>query len=91
MACGVPLVTTDGGALPEVVGDAGRVVPAADPQSLTRAIGDLLRLDPDERAEIGLAGRRHIEATFSWERSARATVDLYRRAIAHHDPRNRRP
>lgn len=90
MACGVPLVTTDGGALPEVVGDAGRVVPAADPQALVRAIGDLLRLEPGERKEIGLAGRRHIEANFSWERSARATVDLYRRAIAGHDPRSRR-
>ena len=42
MACGVPVISTTGGALPEVVGDAGRLVPPADSESLRRAILELL-------------------------------------------------
>jgi len=38
MACGVPLISTSGGALPEVVGDAGIIVPPADASALTREI-----------------------------------------------------
>ena len=36
MACGLPVVSTDGGALPEVVGDAGLVVPAKNPVALAK-------------------------------------------------------
>ena len=48
MACGVPVVATDGGALPEVVGDAGLVVPAKDAKALAGAMGRLLA-DPELR------------------------------------------
>ena len=48
MACGVPVVSTDGGALPEVVGDAGLIVPTKDAEALAAAIGMLLR-DPQQR------------------------------------------
>ncbi len=87
MACGVPLVSTDGGALPEVVGDAGRVVPAADPVALAEAIGDLLAMSPGERERLGLAGRRHIEANFSWARTAAGTLAVYQQIVS----RTRRP
>jgi len=81
MACGVPLVSTDGGALPEVVGTAGRVVPAADSRALAHAIGDLLATDAAERERIGLAGRTHILERFSWSRAAEATATVYRRIL----------
>ena len=42
MACGVPVISTTGGALPEVVGDAGLLVPPADPAALAAAIRRLL-------------------------------------------------
>jgi glycosyltransferase involved in cell wall biosynthesis len=77
MACGVPLVTTDGGALPEVVGNAARVVPAADPAALAEAVGALLELPAAERDRIGLAGRRHVLEQFSWSRAATGMTDLY--------------
>jgi len=48
MACGVPVVSSDGGALPEVVGDAGLLFPAGDVDALVRAIERLLD-DPRER------------------------------------------
>ena len=48
MACEVPLVSTDGGALPEVVGDAGMIVPRKNPQALAHAIAHLFD-HPEER------------------------------------------
>ncbi len=81
MACGVPLVSTDGGALPEVVGNAGRVVPAADPAALAAAIGEVLNMDAGAREAMGQAGRRHIVDNFSWSTAATAMTDAYRQAI----------
>ena len=83
MACGVPLVSTDGGALPEVVGGAGRLVPAADPRALETAIGDLLSLDAAQREHIGLAGRQHILENFSWSRAGQAMVGTYRDVMSN--------
>ena len=42
MACGVPVVSTDGGALPEVVGDAGVIVPVKNIDALVEAIDALV-------------------------------------------------
>ncbi len=86
MACAVPLVSTDGGALPEVVGNAGRVVPAADSRALEAAIGDLLNLDATEREKMGLAGRQHILDNFSWSQAADAMIDAYQRVIRTEGP-----
>jgi glycosyltransferase involved in cell wall biosynthesis len=80
MACGTPLVSTDGGALPEVVGDAGMVVPARDPEALARAIGALLA-DPGARTRLGERGRKRIVEHFSWERAATALTALYQHVI----------
>ncbi len=77
MACGVPVVSSDGGALPEVVGDAGLLVPAGDPEALAGAITALLA-DAGERERLGRAGRMRIEQQFSWHTAARQMVALYR-------------
>jgi glycosyltransferase involved in cell wall biosynthesis len=84
MACGTPLVSTDGGALPEVVGDAGIIVPTRDSDALAAAIGGLLT-DPGARARLGERGRQRIVEHFSWERAATALGDLYRTVIAADD------
>ncbi|MBN8431230.1 glycosyltransferase family 4 protein [Microbulbifer salipaludis] len=80
MACGVPVISSDGGALPEVVGDAGLVVPAGDSGALARAIEQLLAND-DLRASLGQAGRRRIEETFSWQVAAKHLESYYREII----------
>ena len=80
MACGTPLVATDGGALPEVVGDAGRIVPRKDPDALASAIAELLR-DDQQRAALAVAGRNRIVECFSWQRAAAQMVNLYGRAL----------
>ncbi len=81
LSCGVPLVATDGGSLPEVVGDAGIVVPHSNPPALARAIHGLLR-DEDRRADMSVKARQHILDNFKWERCARDVVQLYRQTIA---------
>lgn len=82
MACGVPVVSTDGGALPEVVGDAGVIVPAKDVDALADAIDDLLR-DPDRRAELGARGKRRIDETFCWNVCAREMTEYYRQVLVN--------
>ncbi|MGB1117622.1 MAG: glycosyltransferase family 4 protein [Parvibaculales bacterium] len=81
LSCGVPLVATDGGSLPEVVGDAGIVVPHSNPPALACAIDGLLR-DEDLRADMSVKARQHILDNFKWERCAREVVQLYRQTIA---------
>ncbi len=81
MACGVPVVSTNGGSLPEVVGDAGVIVPTKDSDALAAAIGDLLD-NPDKRAKLGEAGYRRIQEKFLWTRAAADAVAVYKEAIA---------
>ncbi|MCI4355147.1 MAG: glycosyltransferase, partial [Thermoplasmata archaeon] len=79
MACGVPVVATTGGALPEVVGESGRtgvLVPPDDPSALSQAIGALLD-DPAARARLGAAGRERVMQRFTWEVTARGTAECY--------------
>jgi len=84
MACGLPLVTTTGGALPEVVGADGEcalLVPPNDPGALAGAIVRALD-DADLRARMGAAGRARVLDRFTWRATAQATVDVYREVIA---------
>jgi glycosyltransferase involved in cell wall biosynthesis len=74
MACGVPLVATTGGALPEVVGAAALSVPTNDPSALAIAIDQMLG-DPELRARLGEAGRTRVLDRFTWKRSAEGMVD----------------
>jgi glycosyltransferase involved in cell wall biosynthesis len=77
MACGVPLVATTGGALPEVVGPDGVAalsVPTNDPSALAIAIGRLLD-DGDLRARIGEAGRKRVLDRFTWRKSAEGMIE----------------
>jgi glycosyltransferase involved in cell wall biosynthesis len=83
MAAGVPLVATTGGAIPEVVGTDGTtaaLVPPADVEALVRTIGDLLD-DPARRDAIGAAGRERAVSRYSWEITAKGTVELYRELL----------
>jgi glycosyltransferase involved in cell wall biosynthesis len=84
MACGVPLVATTGGALPEVVGadgEAALLVPPGDSDALARGLTTLLG-DADLRRRLGERGRARALARFTWEAAAAATVDRYREVIA---------
>jgi len=79
MSCGVPVVATTGGALPEVVGvsgETGLLVEPNDPDALVDAIRQLLD-DAELRARLGANGRRRVMARFTWEVTARGTAACY--------------
>ncbi|MEI8051377.1 MAG: glycosyltransferase family 4 protein [Actinomycetes bacterium] len=79
MACGVPVVATTGGALPEVVGhdnETGLLVTPDDPDALVVAIRRLLD-DADLRARLGAAGRERVIHRFTWQVTAKGTAACY--------------
>jgi glycosyltransferase involved in cell wall biosynthesis len=83
MACGVPVVATTAGALPEVLGrdgEAGFLVPPGDPQALAAAIERALDDEPLRR-RLGRCGRERVARCFSWDRAAAATAEIYRQAL----------
>ena len=80
MACGVPVVSSNGGALPEVVGNAGFIVPCGDEKSLAKAIAQLLD-NPLLRQKMGDEGRARILETFSWSVAAVEMNRLYERVL----------
>ena len=86
MACGVPVVATTGGALPEVVGADGRtalLVPPGDAGALAGAISRALD-DAGLRRRLSLAGRARALDRFTWRATALGTVAQYRRILAEH-------
>jgi glycosyltransferase involved in cell wall biosynthesis len=70
MACGRPVVTVASGALPEVVGDGGVLVPPDDPAGFARAVRDVLD-DPARAAALGAAARHRAAQAFSLEQMGR--------------------
>ena len=80
MACAVPVVSTTGGALPEVVGDAGLLVPPGDAQALARAI-ETVCTNHHLARELGGKGYQRVMTHFTWDAAARKTVAVYRQAI----------
>jgi glycosyltransferase involved in cell wall biosynthesis len=80
MACGVPVVGSDSGEIPGVIGDAGVVVPEGDPQALCTAVEGLLT-DAALRADLGRLGRKRVLACFTHARIAQLTVAAYRSAL----------
>lgn len=81
MACGVPVISTNGGALPEVVGDAGITVPTRDHLALADAIRTLLT-DSNLKHSLAAKGRARILDLFSWEVASGDMVQLYRDVIS---------
>jgi glycosyltransferase involved in cell wall biosynthesis len=79
MARGVPVACSRASAIPEVAGDAALLFDPESVEGIAGAIRSLLA-DPDLRARLAEAGRRRA-AEFSWERTARGTVETYRRAL----------
>jgi glycosyltransferase involved in cell wall biosynthesis len=79
MSCGVAVVATTGGALPEVVGtdgETGLLVTPDDPEALMVAIRRLLD-DEDLRRRLGAAGRDRVINRFTWQVTAKGTAACY--------------
>lgn len=81
MACGTAVLTSNVSSLPEVVGDAGVQVDPRSDVALTQALRELLR-DEARREELAALGVMRA-AGFSWEQTARETVEVYCRVLGH--------
>lgn len=76
MALERPVLATDAGGLPEVLGDAGYIVPREDPQTLAVAI-ELLLNDPGLRTQLAEAGKRRATELFSTRAIAEQLLSHY--------------
>jgi glycosyltransferase involved in cell wall biosynthesis len=83
MALEVPVIATDVGGPPEIVreGRDGLLLPPREPARWASAIARLVE-DPGLAGQMGRAGRERVQQLFTTERHARATLDVYERAIA---------
>jgi glycosyltransferase involved in cell wall biosynthesis len=79
MACGVPVLTSTRGALPEIAGGAAMLVNPEDIESMVHGVSLLLN-DEALRQQMAQAGRRRA-ADFTWERAAAQTAALYRELL----------
>jgi glycosyltransferase involved in cell wall biosynthesis len=79
MACGVPVIVSDAGSLPEVVGNAAFICKSGNYGMFAEAMINLLR-DPMVRNEMIERGRVH-SACFSWRITAQKTLEVYERTM----------
>jgi L-malate glycosyltransferase len=77
-ACGIPVVASNIGGLPEVVidGKTGFLFPSTDVDALAEKIRVLID-SPTLRKEMGLTGRKFVEENYSWEGSVKKMIDIY--------------
>ncbi len=79
MACGTPVITTNVSSLPEVVGDAAILVSPEDVEEMAVQMWRLLS-DEELRKKLGAKGLSRA-ASFSWDKAARETLEIYRRVV----------
>ncbi len=80
-ACRVPVIGSDSGGIPEVIGASGLVVPERDPAALAAAL-DRLAGDPDEAGRLGEVGYQQVHDGCTWERVAERMLQIYQQALA---------
>lgn len=80
MAHGTPVIASTTSSLPEVVGDAGLLVDPSDAAAIETAM-DRIAGDAPLRRRLAAAGRARAEG-FSWDATAAATLDVYRKVVA---------
>jgi glycosyltransferase involved in cell wall biosynthesis len=78
-ASGAPVVATNAGSIPELAGGAALLVGPRSPQGLAEALLSVLR-DDALATELCKAGKERVGA-FSWEATARQTLDIYRELL----------
>jgi glycosyltransferase involved in cell wall biosynthesis len=82
MQCGIPVVASTRGAIPEIVGDAGLLFDVDDTESLARHLEAVLT---SETLHASLASKSLARgAAFDWDTTARLTMDVYRSVAARH-------
>jgi len=81
MACQVPVVGSDSGEIPNVIGGAGFVFPEDDVDSLHKILSQLQR-DPSLCEKMGRLGRKRVQEHYTQDKIAAATIGVYHRMLA---------
>ena len=79
MACGAPVIASSISALQETLGDAAMLADPLDANALAKAIATLLQ-DGRRRDQLIQSGQERIK-TFSWDKAARATYEVYSKVL----------
>ncbi len=88
-ACGVPIVASDSGEIPNVVGDAGVIVAEQDGDAWQRALDRLLR-DEATRRDLSTRGRERAVTTYDWPVVARQHARFFKQLIEGASPERAR-
>lgn len=80
MACGVPVIGSDSGEIPTVIGDAGVIVPEGDDGALARALSALIE-DAGRREQLSIKGRTRARAHYAQQRVVDDTFALYEQLL----------
>ena len=80
MACGVPLISTSGGALPEVIKDAGIIIPPKNSKEIYNSIVMLLS-SSDLASQLALKASERVKSKFSWKVIAKKLEKIYSNEI----------
>lgn len=81
MASGLPVISTDVGSIPELVGDAGLIVAPGDVAGLRSAL-ERLGGDPAQRRAMGAAGRARVLERYDARRNTPALIELLRGVVS---------
>jgi glycosyltransferase involved in cell wall biosynthesis len=82
MACGVPVVGSNSGAIPEVIGEAGLIFSEGDANALADSLHRLIA-SPELRADLAQRGLARVQGHYTQERIAQQTLEFYRQVLAH--------
>jgi glycosyltransferase involved in cell wall biosynthesis len=85
MACGVPVIGSSSGEIPEVIGQAGLIFPEGDASALAAHLQRLAG-DPTLRGELATSGRARALERYTHRAVAEATVDMYRQLAGSPGP-----
>jgi glycosyltransferase involved in cell wall biosynthesis len=85
MACEIPVIGSECGEIPAVIGDAGLVCPEGNAPALSESITALAQ-DPARRAELAERGRTRALAHFTHRQIAEATIRVYRQMLGESGP-----
>ena len=87
MACGVPLISSSGGALPEVIKDTGIIIPPKNAKEIYNSI-DFLLSSPKSAKELAEKGLQRANSKFSWTAIAKQLEKVYYKEIEIHKHAN---
>jgi len=87
MACGVPLISSSGGALPEVIKDTGIIIPPKNVKEIYNSV-DYLLSSPHSAKELAEKGLQRVNLKFSWTAIAKQLEKVYYKEIEIHKHAN---